>query len=262
MNELHKITLRINVNEDIRNVLTEHLTNISMLYSYIVLPLYTNHNFVGIKIEYCISQRKQYNTIVASAIIDKIIIAVNKYDKNTYNTKAICFEQPPLELMLKIYEPLICKLANLQHTRWSLIEYEDAKQICRLSMIKLYNKGYFVHKSLLIRTYNNDILTYLRQRKNEPEYISLEDMMYCNGDDDVIDIIDTISEDNYDDNTLLDIWQQVRDLLVQWIGERQLSQLLHDYGTRNTTEWSRRKVQRLKEKLKKQNITIYAFYKE
>lgn len=198
------------------------------VYSYLVLPIIKRNEFIGIKIKWTIAQTEKYNTLSVDDAQDTIFVAVNNYDTKLRDNKPICFKQPSLELMLLLYQPLMQRLVMAQQLQWPRLEYKDLMQLCSLSMIKLYKKGYYIHKSLLTQTFYNDVLMYLRPYKREPQVVvSLEGLLYdSNEDSKDLDIIDTIATDDEFDTDDEDIvWLRVKPILVSIVGERQLQQL-------------------------------------
>ena len=238
--------------------------NTSNVYSYLVLPIIKQNEFVGCKIEWTLAQHKHHNTILVEKAIETILCKLNEYDTSLRDNKPICFEQPSLELMQQLYRPLMHRLVAAQLLQWPQLEYEDLMQICMLSMVKLYKKGYYIHKSLLTRTFYNDVLMYLRPYKREPQIIVSLDALLCDTSDDNkdVNIIDTLVADDETDDETDDTWPYVKPILLSIVTERQLQQLLLEYGTKNTTTWSRKLIQRIKAKFKKENITRYTIYME
>lgn len=236
--------------------------NTTHVYSYLVLPIIKQNEFVGCKIEWTLAQHKENNTISVENAIANILHHLITYNTTLRDNKPICFEQPSLELMQELYRPLMHRLVAAQLLQWPQLEYEDLMQICMLSMIKLYKKGYYIHKSLLTRTFYNDVLMYLRPYKREPQIIVSLDALLCDTSDDNkdVNIIDTLVADDESDDEEDDTWLYVKPILLSIVTERQLQQLLLEYGTKNTTTWSRKLVQRIKAKFKKENITRYTIY--
>ena len=60
----------------------------------------------------------------------------------------------------------------------------------------------------------------------------------------------------------LEIFKEVRDVLVDMIGPRQFEQLFRDYSKGHTTTWSRRKMVSIKTKFEQEGLTRNAFNKK
>ena len=271
-----KITI---TNEDITNSddyttifnkLEDSLSQFEYVYSYIIYSKYKKVNLVSTFDEFVItiniSQTSEYNTLDVSKVCDDIF---NKlYDEITRSseTYVIGYQQPPLNIIVQIYEPLVKNLATKMFTRWSglRLEYEDLFQDCYIVLIDLYNKGYYIHKSLLEKSYNNYILMKLRGYRGMPDILSLNAPV-INTDDKMI-MLDTVADVKQEEEmeTVLNddfgFIVELSNIIKDMIGERQYTQLLNEYKTRNTTNWGRNKVHQLRKQIRKLNLDKY--YKE
>lgn len=271
-NTLHKISQKISVSlseDDIRRHLEEVLLDLETIYSYLVYAKYKDDLLIGWLIEYNISQVDAYNTLIAEDVVREILVELrNSREKKVVNV--VGYKQPSLELMLKLYDPLVKKLALEQSERWNEIEYDNAYQMCQFTMLNLYRKNYYIHKRLLERAYNNEILMYLSHDRNKPEIISMDQVVYDGGDDsEKLTLADMLPDTNAileaearEEQEVFDsIFAEVKDIIVELTGERQFEQLLRDYGNKHTTPWSRKKMQQIKEHFKKLGITWKSFDK-
>lgn len=269
-NTLNKISQKISVkssDEEIVEQLEDVLLDLETVYSYLVYAKYKDEQLMGWLIEYNVSQIDEYNTLVAEDIIYEILAQIkNSKEKKVANV--IGYKQPSLELMLKLYDSLVKKLSLKQSERWTELEYEDAYQMCQYTMLKLYRKNYYIHKRLLERAYENDVLLFLRRNKDKPDTVSIDQIVYDAGDDnEKLTIADMLpdtkaieeQEDIEDQEVFNAIFAEVKDIIVELVGERQFEQLLRDYGQKHTTAWSRKKMQQIKEHLKKLGITWKSF---
>lgn len=269
-NTLNKISQKISVkssDEEIVEQLEDVLLDLETVYSYLVYAKYKDEQLMGWLIEYNVSQIDEYNTLVAEDIIYEILAQIkNSKEKKVANV--IGYKQPSLELMLKLYDSLVKKLSLKQSERWTELEYEDAYQMCQYTMLKLYRKNYYIHKRLLERAYENDVLLFLKRNKDKPDTVSIDQIVYDAGDDnEKLTIADMLpdtkaieeQEDSEDQEVFNAIFAEVKDIIVELVGERQFEQLLRDYGQKHTTAWSRKKMQQIKEHLKKLGITWKSF---
>ena len=267
-NVLHKIYHPIDAklsDAEISNQITIVLKELEAVYSYLIRANYKRNELVGWTIEYNIAQTDEYNTLKYTDIIDDIVnTIICSRDKTAV---VIGYKQPTLELMTKLYEPFLHRLAIDQSNKWAELEYEDVLSICWLVMTKLYRKGYYIHKTLLIKSLNNAILTELRHSRNKPEVVSLEKLFYDNGQDDALSIADTVpdtnaesyKDDKENDEVLQLIFNEIKDILIDNMGQRQFDQLFRDYSNKNTTAWSRKKMQTVKNLLNRMGISWNSF---
>ena len=164
--------------------------------------------------------------------------------------------------MLELYTPLIRTLAKRICTEWTELEYEDAVSICQLTMLKLYRKGYYLHKYLLEKSFKNEILMSLRKTRYAPEILSLDEIMYDSGEDNQITLIDmledtslTIEQEERDrQEQIHNAFMKMKDFIVDMIGERRFNQLYREYSNKTVSHSSAMTMQRIKNELKKLGI--------
>ena len=270
-NITNKLVQRISAthtDDEIKSQLHAVLDELETIYSYLIYAKYKEEKLVGWQIEYTVSQNDKYNTLQSSVIIDEIF-AILKESNEKKVSNVIGYKQPCLDIQIQLFEPLINKLALKQCQRWRQLEFDDACQICKMTMLNLYRKGYYLHSTLVERCYNNDILMSIRKDKNKPEIVSIDKVVHQDGDNSPLTIGDMIpdtsaeeEESRKDDEDLVKlVFSQVKEIIIELIGERQFEQLMRDYGNKHTTSWSRKKMQQLKDKFKKMGITWESFNK-
>ena len=268
-NITNKLVQRISVNhtdEEIKSQLHTVLDELETIYSYLIYAKYKAEKLVCWQIEYTISQTDKYNTLHSCIVVDEIF-AILKESNEKKVSNVIGYKQPSLDIQIQLFEPLINKLALKQIQRWPQIEYEDACQICRMTMLNLYRKGYYLHPTLVERCYNNDILSSIRKDKNKPEIISIDKVVHHDGDNTPLTIGDMLPDTQAEEDAeqkdaeefIQLVFGQVKEIIIELIGERQFEQLMRDYGNKHTTSWSRKKMQQLKDKFKQMGINWESF---
>ena len=253
----------------VRHLVNGVLTDIDRIYSYLVCAKYKNGEKVGLVINYNFSQTDSYNTIHCDEqLIDTIVrTVIDNLDNNKY---VVGYKQPSAEIMILAYEPLMCKLAKQQSERWNVLEYDDALSIAKIVMYKLYRKGYYIHKQVFIRAFYNEVLLELRQYKNEPDIISIDNIIFEDSEDKTITYLETLydktleleQEEKEHHEIVMAMFGRVKELIISFSSERQFEQLLREYGSKTTTQWSRKKMQTIKNKFKKLGITLQSIEKD
>lgn len=246
--------------ENILQQLNIALREMPKIYSYLVYANYKDSALVSWTIKYSINETSQYNTLTNTTVIADVY-DILLHDKKT-NKRIIGYKQPSIEIMLELYTPLIRTLAKRACSEWTELEYEDAISICQLTMLKLYRKGYYLHKHLLEKSFKNEILMSLRKKRYAPETLSLDDIMYDSGDDTQITLIDmledtsiTIEQEERDHQEQVhDAFIKMKDLIVDMIGERRFDQLYREYSNKTVSHASAMTMQRIKKELKKLGI--------
>lgn len=270
-NITNKLVQRISVthtDDEIKSQLRAVLDELETIYSYLIYAKYKAEKLVCWQIEYTVSQTDKYNTLHSSVVIDEIF-AILKESNEKKVSNVIGYKQPSLDIQIRLFEPLINKLALKQCHRWPQLEFDDACQICKMTMLNLYRKGYYLHPTLVERCYNNDILVSIRKDKNKPEIVSIDKVIHHDGDNSPLTIGDMLpdtaaeeeAEQKDEEDFVKLVFSQVKEIIVELIGERQFDQLMRDYGNKHTTSWSRKKMQQLKDKFKQMGINWESFNK-
>lgn len=255
-NTLVNMTIKIGKNvTNAYNVITNAFADIKRIYSYIIYSKYKSGSLQYWLIKFTISTEDIYNeldvTLIAKCIEQELRI------KSKH--KIIGYGQPSLESILTLYEPMINALSIEQYSRWRQIELEDLKQMCRLIIIRLYRNGYYIHKHLVRKAFNNEVLKFLRCEKYKPTCISLE---YCKSDD-KIKLLEAIPDESemledeefHNKEALQRVIEMKRDIIIEYIGQRQYDQLIREYSNKSTTAWSRKLVYTIKQYLEKIGIS-------
>ena len=241
-------------------VLMYSLSNDERIYSYVVYYNETPER-KHYTVKYMVSQDDSNNTIDAIDAAAEIIKIIT--DDKIEKKYIIGYRQPPLDKLIVLLQPMVHKLAKIQHNHWKRFEYEDLCQMCNMAIVELFNKGYYIHKSLVEKTFSNMVLMELRRYSNEPCIISLEQNF--NGDDDLekLTIADVIAdEDDLNEQIELEIrankdwtYEEIKNIIVNHIGQRQFDQLLRGYSNNATDGATRKTMKRIKSYLNKLGIT-------
>lgn len=139
-------------------ILSEWLSDDSFLYSYLVKCKVTDGEVQKYIIQVTVSQIDRYNTVPVPEAILGIVESLNSKSMEF----VVGYQQPPLDIMVEAFTPLVHSLARRMAKQWNQ-EYDDMVQTCYLCMCTLYNKGYYLNKSLLTSTFVREVLTSLRR---------------------------------------------------------------------------------------------------
>lgn len=221
------------------------------LYSY----------FVGRKddtivIKTVVSMIPELNTIPYVGTTDYIVEKIIDYIASLSNAKCICFGQPPIDIIVPLYQPMIQKMATRLQTQWKQFEFDDLVAIGNKVMVELYNKGYYLNKSLIWTSFNNDILVQCRKFKYQPITVSIYDKVKSDVkvDSEELTYGDMIEDESYieereqEDEQQLEkyVFEQVKEIIIDKIGQRQWDKLWRDYGKGHASVASRAAMRRLK----------------
>lgn len=254
MNILYKIKETFDKTTDLKDI--EQVLDMLLedkIYSYIVI------NNDDIKCQFMMCVKDKYNTLSKQNVLQDIIKALSNNDRKV-------FGQPSLDIMIEMYEPYIRKLAHEQYEHWQFLEYDDLLQMCYLSLVKLYRKGYYLNNLILRTTYIRDVLLSIRKLRTDYTVISVEDKY---GEDESLSIKDILEDTNYSNDIydkehleeILYIFNEMKDIIIEMIGERRFDQLFREYKDKTTTASTRQTLNRIKRELASNNITMNSFRK-
>lgn len=269
-NLLNCITKQVPANEQaIKNSISKTLRKLGPVFSYVIYAEYDKNVLKGYTVRINISQNDRFNVLSPFKTCNNILKKIFDHMRNPVKKYVVGYKQPPLDLLIKLFNPLVQKLSYEQHQRWSFLEYDDLCQMCRLVMSDLYYKGYYIHKRLLYRAFNNYVLMHIRKDKCKPEVYSLEQEWSKRDDDDYVTLADMIPdtklledlEDHDNDEVENRILDEMRGIIVDFIGQRQYDQLLREYGNKSTTPWSRKLMVKIKAHLFEMGINGKSFKK-
>ena len=244
--------LRDRTDAELLTIVDVLASGVPKVYSYAIFV--DKQPATMLRIELLYSYTVRYNTISLQTIVDAV--------KHTINTvqgdKLVAYKQPPLDILIHTYEPLILKLAKQQQEHWKQLELDDLMQMARLCICILYNSGYYVHKKLIIRTFNNYVLQTVRKERYRPTILSLDAPL---PQSDKLTIGDVIRDTGYDERLQdvedreedLTFLKEFRAIVIHDIGERQYEQLLKQYSAKATSTWATKRVHDLKAKYAKLN---------
>lgn len=234
------------------------------IYSYIVY-FTQNEDCDSYTVKYMISQSDCNNTIDTVDATAEILSIINK-DKQE-KKRIIGYRQASLDKLIELMQPLVRKLARTQQQRWQHLEYEDLCQMCNLAIVELYRKGYYIHKSLVEKTFNNMVLMELRHERDMPIIVPLEQAF--NGTDDlekltIADIVVDPDDELRKEQEELEqnrewTFQEVKEIIIDLIGPRRFDRLFRDYSNGHTTGTTRLEMNRIKKHFAELGLTKKEF---
>ena len=217
-------------------ILSEWLSNDTFLYSYYVKCKVKDNAIEKYSVNINVSQTERYNTIPVPEAILGIVDSLNSKSMSL----VIGYRQPPLEVIIEAFTPLVQSMARKMANRWSL-EYEDMVQTCYVCMCTLYNKGYYLHKSLLRTTFVREVLASLR--KMHTDQLTYEAVIKDERQERLIESL----EDNDEKEYKIKIQ---RDKVISVMGERQYNSLLASVETGTLTQTERSLMYRVGKKVR------------
>ena len=231
--------------------LVDVLVNEPRLYSWLIRTVTKDGRIISFEVQFIVSQTERYNTINRTEAIVRMVELMSK--EYSESMKVIGYEQPPLDLLVEIFDPLVHKLAQQQHELWP-IEIEDLEQMCRLTICTLYTAGYYIHKHLLSLAFTRDVLQYMRKIRKDVKHISFSNL----GKEDknyLADVKDESSEERMheyeEEQSENQIVETRRSIALSETGQGKYDYLIRAIDTRTMTSSDYTYVARLRKRLKK-----------
>lgn len=128
----------------------------------------------------------------ATYSIDKVVTTL--FPRICDAPEEIHYMNAPLEKWLIQFKPSLHKLVEEVYPAYQNMypDKQDLLSILFITVIKLYNKGYYLHKSLISRSFRNDLNCSIRKQKYFTDCASLDALMP--NSDESLTLADTIAD--------------------------------------------------------------------
>lgn len=106
------------------------------------------------------------------------------------------YVQPPIELWLTLFRPLLLKMVNKAYPRYELLlrDKDELLSILYLTVLKLHRQGYYLHQTIIQKSFINDLNLECRKLKNFGIIDSLDAPVDDNDEDKTITRLDQIAD--------------------------------------------------------------------
>ena len=148
------------------------------------------------------------------------------------------YVQPPIEQWFAAFRPLLMKMVSNVQPRYENIipDRDELVSILYLTVMKLYNQGYYLHQTLLKKAYINELNMECRKRKGLAAIESLDAPVGEDDDGKQITLLDQIVDQDSEEwarkytYTEVDYWNDVYERLkarmLQDMSEFQFERIL------------------------------------
>jgi hypothetical protein len=171
-----------------------------------------------------------------------------------YNAKisdnGVRYVQPPLEQWLDAFNPLLMTIINTVHPRYERLipEFDEMVSIMYYTIVYLYRKGYYLHKTLIQKAYINSLNMEVRKLKNSDLVDSLDRTVGEDDDGKKLTLLDQICDPEATEwarqNTTYtqedywnDMYERIKSRMLQDMSELQFDRILIQLKT-NTIDRS------------------------
>lgn len=160
------------------------------------------------------------------------------------------YVQPPMEQWFVAFKPLLMKIVNKVHPHYKAIipERDELVSILYLTIMRLYHQGYYLHQTLIQKSFVNELNMECRKLKNLSITDSLDAPIGEDDDGKPITLLDQIADPNETEwarncNTYTeedywhDMFERIKAAMLQDMSELQFERILIQLKT-NTIDRS------------------------
>ena len=106
------------------------------------------------------------------------------------------YVQPPIEQWLTVFQPLLMAMVTKVHPRYERLipERDELVSIMYITIMKLYNQGYYLHKTLIQKCFINNLNMEVRKLKHLEITDSLDKTVGEDDDGKKITLLDQIAD--------------------------------------------------------------------
>lgn len=170
-------------------------------------------------------------------------VAKDLLGRNIIPHTGVVYLQPPLEQWLTVFRPLLLKTVQRVKPRYEKLipDQDDLLSILYTTVLSLYNKGYYLHNTLIYKSYVNALNRECRKLKHFQNSVSLDAPIGVDDDGKEITLMDQLPDPNSEPDDDAEYWrdkfEQLRARMLQDMSELQFERILIQLAT-NTVDRS------------------------
>jgi hypothetical protein len=160
------------------------------------------------------------------------------------------YVQPPIEQWLSAFQPLLMKLVSRVHPRYENVikSRDEVISILYLTVMKLYTKGYYLHQTLIKKSFINELNMECRKYKNMGLTDSLDASISEDDNGEPITLLDQIADPDAtawatscstytDEDYWSDMYERIKTRMLEDMSELQFDRIMLQLRT-NTVDRS------------------------
>lgn len=103
-------------------------------------------------------------------------VATNLLTRKVLPPNGVIYLQPPLDQWLNVFRPLLLSMVSKVESRYHKLipDRDDLLSILYMTILTLYNKGYYLHNTLIYKSYINALNLECRKTKHFQNSVSLD----------------------------------------------------------------------------------------
>ena len=202
-------------------------------FSAILTPDKENDECEVLKINCLIPAEK--NPFTIEQLVRRLFVSTKP------NANGIRYVQPPIEDWITVFRPLLMKLVSRAHPRYERIipDREELVSIIYLVVMRLYNQGYYLHQTLIYKSFINELNMECRRLKGLLNTDSLDAPIGQDDDGKDITLLDQLADetpspwDYTDEDYWADMFEQIKSAMLEDMSELSFQRILLQLKTNN-----------------------------
>lgn len=188
-------------------------------FSAIVAPDKQDPEFSRLKIN-CIEPQKD-NPYTVELLVRKLFVSARP------SPTGVKYIQPPIEQWLTVFRPLLMRIVARTHPRYERLipDREELISIIFLVVMRLYNQGYYLHQTLIQKSFVNELNMECRKLKGLAKTDSLDAPIGEDDDGKEITLLDQIADpepspfEYTDDDYWATMYERIKSRMIDDMGE-------------------------------------------
>lgn len=202
-------------------------------FSAILVPEKDDPEYFKLKVN-CIMPAEE-NPYTIDQLVRKLFIST------TPNANGVRYVQPSIEQWITVFRPLLMKLVARAHPRYERLipDREELVSIIYLVVMRLYNQGYYLHQTLIYKSFINELNMECRKLKGLLNTDSLDAPIGQDDDGKDITMLDQLADntpspwDYTDEDYWSDMFEQIKAAMLEDMSELSFQRILLQLKTKN-----------------------------
>lgn len=180
-------------------------------------------------------------------------VASNLMLRDPVPTSGVVYIQPKLEQWLAVFKPMLLRMVSRVKPRYERLipERDDLMSILYVSIVSLYNKGYYLHNSLIYKTYINALNMECRSLKHFQNVDSLFSPVGVDDDGRELTYLDKLADTShyydYEEEYAKEQFALLRDTMLQDMSQLQFDRILIQLATKTVDRSTSYKLNKYRE---------------
>lgn len=160
-----------------------------------------------------------------------ITTLVEKLSNSFNENRRLQYVNPPFEQWMELFKPYLTRLVTLTHPKYEKLipDRDELVSILYFVIAKLYKKGYYLHNSLIRRSFINELNLECRKLKGY-ELESLDAPLGCDDDGEKLTLLDQLVDptqaEQEDEEARQELFEKIKARMLQDMSEFAFNRIL------------------------------------